>query len=470
MATALHHSSTLQRHGWFLLAAALVVGAAAAGAGLAVGELDALYVSLALAVCIGVLIDFRIGVVLLLLIVPFSRSEYFPHTLLGIKGLNPLNVMLAGTLFAWFAQRGGGRGFSGFLPAPLLWLVIAPFAVATMVGLSHVHEIPTSLFEGADSKRAYLLGEVKPLLIVLAALLVGAAVATSRKPERFLVPVVLAMWPIALLEIGFFIASGANLAAAGQDRAFFGPLGVHANELGRFHMVAYALLLFCWWEAKDPALKRFIFITLGLVAVALLLAFSRAAFLGFLLISALFVFWKFNRKTLSLAMLAAALAIVFLPAYFYERATTGFGEGLNSVTAGRLEGLWLPLLPELANSPLWGNGHSSLKWSEPMRLGTMGVASHTHNAYLQALLDMGVLGLAALLAYYWHVWRRFRALGSSPQLTPELRGYFQGAAAALAAFLVTGMSGSSLTPEAEFAYLWASIGMMYGLLARKQAG
>jgi O-antigen ligase len=470
-ASAALRESALQRHGWILLAAGLILGAAAAGAGLAVGELDALYTTLALALCIGTLIDFRIGVVALLLILPFSRSIYFPHSLLGINGLNPLNVMLAGTLLAWLLRGGGPRGFSGFLPAPLLWLFILPIAIAAMIGLPHVDQIPSYLFEGDNHVGAYIRDQVKPLLIVAAALMVGAAVATSQKPERFLVPIVLAMWPLALLEIGFFIASGASLAVvSGRDeRAFFEPLGLHSNELGRFHMVAYAFLLFCWWETKSPGLRRLLLVTLGLIVVALLLTFSRAAFLGFLLTSALFMLWKFNRKTLSLAMLATALAMLFLPVYFYERATTGFGEGLNSLTAGRLDGIWLPLLPELAKSPIWGNGLSSLKWSEPMRLGAMLPVGHAHNAYLEALLDMGIVGLVLLLAFYRYVWKHFRLLSSNLQLSPELRGYFQGGTAALAAFLATGMSGSSLRPDGEFSYLWVAIGVLLGLLARKPA-
>jgi hypothetical protein len=82
---------------------------------------------------------------------------------------------------------------------------------------------------------------------------------------------------------------------------------------------------------------------------------------------------------------------------------------------------------------------------------------------------MGALGLCALLAYFWHVWRGFRALGSNAYLSPELRGFFQGAAAGLLCFLLTGLSGSSLRPTPEFAFLWMAIGMMYGVAARRSA-
>ena len=50
-----------------------------------------------------------------------------------------------------------------------------------------------------------------------------------------------------------------------------------------------------------------------------------------------------------------------------------------------------------------------------------------------------------------------------------MRGFFQGATAALLCFAITGWAGSSLRPSAEFAFLWVAIGMMYGMLARKPA-
>ena len=48
---------------------------------------------------------------------------------------------------------------------------------------------------------------------------------------------------------------------------------------------------------------------------------------------------------------------------------TGFGGGLNAITAGRVDGIWLPLLPEVLKHPIFGTGHSSILWSEAMRNG-----------------------------------------------------------------------------------------------------
>jgi O-antigen ligase len=313
---------------------------------------------------------------------------------------------------------------------------------------------------------------IRPLLIVLMAVLVGIAAMRSPKPERFISAIMVSVWIIALIEVVFIAASGVHLGqlASPLARRFFDELGLHANDLGRLFAVGYAILLFVWWEAKDPAMKLALFFTLGIAAIALVLTFSRSALLAFFVVNGLFLLWKFNAKKLALALLGVGLAAAVAPHYLWRRITFGFDSDANTVSADRLDGIWGPLLPELTKSPLWGNGIDSILWAEPMRAGAMLAVGHPHNAYLQALLDMGLIGLALLLAFYWHVWKGFRALGSNAYLSPEMRGFFQGATAALLCLMVTGVSGGSLRPDVDFAYLWVAIGMMYGLLARRPAG
>jgi O-antigen ligase len=164
------------------------------------------------------------------------------------------------------------------------------------------------------------------------------------------------------------------------------------------------------------------------------------------------------------------LGAVVAPGYVWRRLTFGFDADANAVSADRINAIWTPLWPEVFKSPLIGTGIDATLWSEPARAGTMLIVAHPHNAYLQTVLDMGLIGLCLLLAYYWHVWKGFRALGSNAFLSPELRGFFQGATAALLCLFVTGISGGSLRPDVSFACLWLAIGMMYGVLARRPGG
>jgi O-antigen ligase len=453
----------------------------ACGVALAAGGMTAFYLCVSLLACGFVLADFRCGVVLLIVLMPLSGSStLFPHEMFGIVGLNPLNLLLAGTCCSWLLHAFADGSLRRFLPRPLLLLYIVPILVAGAIGTRHIHEIaPTLLvmYRGLDfPDAASYLRELmlKPLLMVLFALLVAAAVAKSARPVRFLLPAVISMCAMAAIVPVYVAQSGIGMQAlaASDEREFLSALGLHANDLGRLYAIAYALLLFTWAGARELRLRWVLLAAAGATVVSLVLTFSRGAFVELAVVSALYVLWRRSPRTVAFAAVVVAAALVLAPAALYERLATGEGAGLNAISAGRVDGLWLPLLPEVLRHPLFGNGISSILWSEAMRSGAgqqVLAVTHPHNAYLEALLDMGVIGTVMLCAYFVHVFRHLRELSRDPRLEPALRGFFQGAAAGLIGMLVSDFTDSSLAPRPEQAFLWLAIGMMYGECARRAA-
>jgi len=85
-ATTLRYENT----SWLPAAGAMVALAVGAGYALAMGEIAGLYVALALIGSVAVLLDFRIGALVLLVMLPASASTLFPHSLMQITGLDPL--------------------------------------------------------------------------------------------------------------------------------------------------------------------------------------------------------------------------------------------------------------------------------------------------------------------------------------------------------------------------------------------
>ena len=474
-ATTLRHEYA--NSGWLAAALAMVALAVGSGYALAVGELAGLYVALALLGSVAVLVDFRAGAVLLLLMLPMSPSDLFPRTLMQIPGLNPLNLLVAATVGSYVIS-GRARLAGPVVRQPVLWLYILPMCIAAFVGMPHLHEIPvlvtaagTTLAQFANERQYLIITLLKGIVIVAIALMIGAAAARSRKPEGFIVAIAASAWIIALIQLGFILLMGVPLAdmAAADARNFYGPIGLHANGLGRMHLSVLALLLFVWADCRQPRMRRFLMLTMGVVAIALVLTFSRAALGAAGLVGCLFLVWKFNVRSLALALLGVGFIALLAGAVIWSRVTVGFGQGADAVSAGRIDGIWLPLLPEIWKSPVWGSGLNSVLWSFPMQNGAMLPVGHPHNAYLEAALDMGIVGLVLLLAYYVHVWKGFRAVSQDTTLSPEMRAFFQGATACLCAFLVTCTVGGSLRPEPEAAYLWIAIGLMYGMLARRPA-
>lgn len=459
----------------FSTIAGIVLLCAFWGFAVVIAELNALIVGLALLACVLVLRDFRIGVVLLIVLMPISASRIFPHEMAGVTGLNPVNLLLVGTLGSYLLHALSKRSAAGFIPRPLLWMYIAPFLVAGALGSRHVGDIALYFVMNDQVNFTNAAGYirdmvVKPLVFVVFSLLVGAAVARTGDSKKFLAPTIISIWVMGLLVIVYFLLYGRTLGAlaSGTARTFLSPLGLHANDLGRIYAFAYALLLFTWAGTKEYGLKLILLASMALVVVALALTFSRAAFAGFILVNALFVLSRRDSMGLVIGCLVAVAAF-FLPDAIYDRVTTGFGAGADAISAGRIDTIWLPLLPDVARSPVYGSGLASILWSEAMRAGRVQLVSDPHNAYLKTALDMGLVGLFLVCAYFAHVWKGFRRLSADPDLNPAQRGFYQGAAAGLVTFLIMGVSGSSLTPAAEQSFLWLAIGMMYGHRLRKAA-
>ncbi len=452
------------------------------GALVAVAGLNALYLCVSLIGCAFIARDFRIGVVLLIVLMPISASYFFPHAMLGITGLNPLNLLLVGTLGSFLFQGLFDGSLRGFVPRPLFWMYIVPMLIGGAMGVGHVSEIASVYHIMEPELIAFYNATgyirdmvVKPLFLVLFALLVAAAVMRSNKPDKLLIPTMISIALAALMVILFVAQSGVSLGqlASSEAREFMAhKIGLHANDLGRLFTIAYALLLFSWVALRHVGYRILVAACMALAVIALMLTFSRGAFVGFIGVNVLFLIWQRSIKTLIGFVLLAAIALLVLPAEVYDRATVGMGQGVNAISAGRVETLWLPLLPEVVRSPIYGSGLGSMMWSETMHSGggvSVLQATHPHNAYLQALLDLGSVGLLVLCGYFVHVWRGFRTLYRDAQLTPVMRGFFQGAAAGMLSLAVANLSDGSLLPRPEQVFLWLAIGMMYGLLRKRLA-
>lgn len=445
------------------------------GMATAVLEFNAVILVAAIIASIFILIDYRAGVILLILVMPISASKIFPHEMLGLKGVNPLNLLILATLVAYALRRFFEKTSYRFVPKTWLWYFIIPVVLAGLHGAPHFGEISPFFaandllsFEGSGGYLRDML--VKPLFLVVFALVVAAASHSLSRPQWLLIPTLVSIWVMSLMVIIFFLLSGAHFGdlANPHARGFLSPLGMHPNDLGRLYATAYALLLYSLRGTRSGFNRTIILVSMALVCVSLALTFSRAAFLAFVVINVVYFLMQRNFKAIALGF-GFLLVIAFaLPGAIYERVSLGFGAHANAdeITAGRTDEIWRPLLPEVLKSPLIGYGLGSVMWSAPMLAGTMLEVGHPHNAYLKAALDMGFAGLLLLAIFYRQSWRLLRELRQRTDLAPQLRYFFEGASIGLLAFLLVGMSGSSLDPASEQTFLWLAFGMAYGVAAK----
>lgn len=417
---------------------------------------------------LAILIDFRIGVVLVILLTPISATTVFPHEMLGIKGLNPLNVVLLATFGSYLLKRMQHPAEYKLLPMRLVLLYLAPITLAAFLGSRHVGEIPLFLkvagFIKFNSSIEYIRDlYVKPVLLIASALMVAAAIRESRRPEMFLIPAFIAVWLIALLVLVLIGLSGVPLSALASagSRHFLSITGLHANELGMVFNMAYALALFML-PSTTGKVRTLVIASIIVLGASSLLTFSRAAFVAFAFVNIAFLLSQRRMRTLFAGVAIALVVAAALPQAIVERASTGIAAGdQHKISAGRVDDIWLPLLPSALKSPVIGNGLSSVMWSEPLRRGTMAAVGHTHSAYLSTLLDFGLLGCGLIFSFFWLLWKEFRRL-SREDSSKIFRGYFGGASICVVILLLQGVSDDKFVPTNSQVLLWLSMGILIG--------
>src|SRR5260221_7418469 len=310
--------STMTPVKWGLLAGLVALGALW-GAFVAFQGMSAALICIAAIVFVFTIPDFRVGVLVMILIMPISWSYMFPRAMFGVPGLNPLNVLLVGPFLSYILVAMPEGSIKRLMPWWGLPVFVLPIVLAGVNGMGHVKLIPPAFFdtEQIDFKNDFGYvrdAVVKPLILVAYSLIVGAAYARAREPHKFMVPMMVSMWLMGFMVIGYFLHSNVKFGqlAGEYARHFLSPLGMHANDLGRLYVTAIAILLFTWDRTRRPVLKTLPFLSIGLIGIALVLTFSRNAFMTVALVIAIYlVSRRRNRKLLALAAVLIPLVVAF---------------------------------------------------------------------------------------------------------------------------------------------------------------
>lgn len=443
------------------------------------GEI-ALLVIFVLGLMVFALSDFRYGIVMAIFLLPLSATHMFPRQLLGIIGFNPLNVALIFSALTLFlvARFQPGKIILPKCPT-YLWIYVGLLSLATFHGAMHLSSIP-AIFKilkviNFDSVGGYVRDVlIKPIFYLITAYMVAVAVRNSPRPGRYLIPLFISALVMPLVVIVYIAMSGASLSflASSRARDFLSATGMHANELGLMFNMEFALALFCFFCVQNKLVKWLLGILILIIVAAIGLTFSRGAFLGFFVVIGYFLFTQKKFGIIAAGVILLPLLIFLVPQALIERATTGVNNNdVGAISAGRVDDIWLPLIPSVLSNPLIGQGLSSILWSEAAHSNPVfasGKIGHPHNAYLGVLLDFGVLGAIVIFLFFRHVWRVFKRISESPP-DPIFSGFFQGAIACILLMMVQGVTDDRFTPTAAQTFLWLAYGMGIGLLPQQSA-
>ena len=224
-------------------------------------------------------------------------------------------------------------------------------------------------------------------------------------------------YPVAVLAI---LQSVSDSTRVGWTAAAFGTMG-NPNVLGAFLAMAFALALGELVEAKETSVRVLIVNLLVVVGVALLLSFSRSAWLGAALGAAIVAAGaRLGARRMTIAVAAAGLVVAVMVVAGLAGRSLGAGFELeralgsrvltlldpNQWGASRLH-IWQDSLTLIASRPVTGYGPDNFGLVFPrFATGDWGVTNtgfhqQIDKAHLETLQIAATQGLLGLAAYLW---------------------------------------------------------------------
>ena len=198
----------------------------------------------------------------------------------------------------------------------------------------------------------------------------------------------------------------------------------------------------------------------GLMCLCLVLTYSRGAYLGLLIAAAIFLV-LLDRRFIVPGILAVILIFLAMPGAILERFFS-IGDLGDTSTSYRVF-IWLGTISMLRDYWFSGVGPGEAAWAQvyPAYAFSQIIAPHSHNLFLQIMVDAGAPGLAVFLgALYQYFKATFAALRRKVQ--GEQRVLVIAGIASVAGFLVQGMTDYTFYNYRVMLFFWGvlAIGVM----------
>lgn len=425
-----------------------------------------------------ILTNVNVAMSAMILLLPFSYSVLMPRQMFGIPGLNPFNLALVSLVVAMLYGALNTK-HRMVIPkfSPLLYFYLLPIILAALYGVTQIGNISSyfvaSRFALTEERSIELLSIggyfstmlIKPLVLIVMAYVIAVCTASFHveRHVRTLMYLAAALVPISL-TIGLAVQGlGLGDISSAEDRGSLSWFGMHANELGLMLNIAFALALFGLFHNTPSALTlKLGFLLLFLLTLGVLITFSRGAMVAYFLIVMIFMARRGVQPMQLILVPVVLVGLLLLPGEVFERLFTGVeSRDIGAISAGRVESIWLPLLPAIFDNFLFGGGLGSIIWSTPMQMGTIFPVGHAHSAYIGLLLDFGIIGSAIIFYFWWRVWSLFDQAASK---MADWSGFFIGAKVGVFVLFLQGVTDDRFTPTASQIFIWVAIGLAIGLL------
>lgn len=367
-----------------LVGVLLIIAALAAVAGFVFGGADAALKAAvaAIAVFAGLFVVFLIlkstlaGVYITVFLAPLAPTM----AMVGLVGLCFVSVLYRALTDDDFKWRTGGVGF-------LMLGFLAVYLIASLNSFAMINSL--SIFA----------------IYLVFMLFYFVVINTARtKKQLFSALTVFAVSGVIVCLYGIAqYVFGWDASAAWIDDEMFSDIKMRVystlenpNVLGEYILLVLPICAALMWQ-KPKTLSKLVFaVFTGVLLVTLILTFSRGCWIGAMVIAGLFVTFVCG-KIWGLALIALPFVPMVLPESIINRFLS-VGDMKDSSTSYRVY-IWMGSLAMVKD--FWasgiGPGTEAFKAVYPFYSYSGIVAPHSHNMFLQILVESGIVGIGVFL-------------------------------------------------------------------------
>jgi O-antigen ligase len=413
-------------------------------------------------------------------IVLFAFLEHpdMPRTIAGVPGLNLWNLLFISIGFAWHGQRleeGNQWDFPhGFKIFMVLYIGVLLIAATRAL-------IDPTLYYGGTRMNLFLDFIFNPLKFLLPALMLYDGCRTRERVMLALAAILAVYFLLALLTLKsmglhFDLSSGDELSARAARR-LTKDVGYHRVDLSM--MLSGASWAFIAFSKgfEQRWIKIALFGAAGITLMGQAVTGGRTGYVTWGVIGLILCVVRW-RKFLPLIPLAVAIVLAFVPAV-RERMFQGFGgeskDGMveqmddTSITSGR-NTVWPVVIQEIEKAPVAGYGIIAMqrtgltKWAHDV-LGDE--FTHPHNAYLEYLLDNGILGfLFGMPIFGYLLLRNFQLFWDKTDPLCEIAGAI--ALGLVMSLLIAAMGAQTFYPREGVVPMWAALAVALRIWVQRE--
>ncbi len=412
----------------------------------------------------------------------FVERSDMPRQMFGVTGLNAWNLLIAITLIGWFISKRKEK-LVWNMPKHInvllfLYILVITIGFTRMTGnMNSVAELYVSSNNAVPTFKMLFLDEyLNSIKYVIPGLLLFHGCNSKSRLMWGIGACLLATLFLGLQIISRMPIDGLSDGAALSDRA----LRVLNRSIG-YHRVDLAVMMasgswafFAARELTSNQKWRWSLLGAGLVIIlALALTGGRTGYVTWVALAMLLSFLKWRKLLLVVPILITTILLVVPAAR--ERMLQGIveadddvsyeqvGPDLERITSDRIL-IWPIVLEKIGEAPVLGYGRNGYAISQAYREvkelhGAKGRVAHPHNAYLELLVDNGLIGSFPILIFFFIVVRRSWHLLRNNE-SPDCFVIGGIAMAFVAGQLIASMGAQSFYPGSGVVLMWCTIGLM----------